>query len=255
MIKELSLDTTYFTKEFPPDWEIEWKGNLSTLDPAGFIYRAYGFVTEGCLNPFMLPKSLGRLPLGLSYLGINFHYYGHEDEHGWIEDFVLAQPPGLPFFISRIKTNVSVPGLNPEGVGVVIRQERKEDLRGAFPASHLQRFIRDFEVNQRVRTQFVGTLYRERYSFYLHNQTSFRNWSLLADRCQPIEPHKTVQFGQVEFEYKGIDGISSRNVFTQQAVLDEAVLLSNILIKHFGVDIIQPTSITKFKWLLQQKKE
>ncbi len=66
-VKELALGTVYFTKEFPSDWEVEWKGNLLTLDPAGFIYRAYELAAEGDLNHFVLPKSLGKLPLGLSF--------------------------------------------------------------------------------------------------------------------------------------------------------------------------------------------
>jgi hypothetical protein len=254
-VKELALGTVYFTKEFPSDWEVEWKGNLLTLDPAGFIYRAYELAAEGDLNHFVLPKSLGKLPLGLSFFDIYFYYYGHESDHGWVEDFVLAQLPGFPFFIPRIKQSVATPDLDLKAANIVIRQERKKDLSGAFPTTHLPRFIQSFEENHKVTPQFIGILRRERYSFYLHNQVSLRNWELLADRCQSIEPFRTVRLGQVEFEYKGRDGIWSRNILNQQAVLDEAEILSNKLIESFGPDIIQPTNLTKFEWLIQQKGE
>jgi len=253
LAKELSLGTVYYTKEFPSDWEIEWKGNLSTLDPAGFMYRAYQLAVEGSLQPFALPKSLGKLPLGLRFFEIDFHYYGHEGKDGWVEDFVLAQPPRFPFFIPRIKQRVIVPNLNLESANIIIRQEKKEDLSGAFPANNLQRFIQTFEGTQGIKTQFIGSLRRERYSFYLHNCDSLRNWGLLADRCQPIEPYRAAKLAQVEFEYKGIDGISGQNVLAQQAVLLEARMLSDTLIRCFGSNIVQPTTLTKFEWLRRQR--
>lgn len=248
--KEKALQTKYFSKEFPPDWEVEWKANLATLDPTGFIFQAYERVAEGKLFPYVHPKSLGEQSLGIRYFDVNFHYYGHEDEFGWQEDFVLAQPPGFPILIPRIKTDVQSLHLNNDEYNIIIRKEVKVGLESAFQEDELVDFRTQFEVTNGCKTRFLGTLRRERYSFYLSNSESRRNWSLVSDRCTPINPKVNAQLAQVEMEYKGIDGHAIENPLNQRAALEEMDGLGKIVIRSFGSQIIQPTSITKFEWLL-----
>lgn len=248
--KEKALSTLYFSKEFPSNWEVEWKANLATLDSAGFIFKAYDLVAEEQFFPFVHPKSLGELLLGMRYFDVWFHYFGHQEEKGWVEDFVLAQPPEFPIFIPRIKIGIELPHLNTEKYGVSIRQEIKVGLKGAFHKRKLESFKQAFEAERGIESRFLGTLRRERYSFYLSNSETCRNWSLVADRSQPINPIGKEQIAQIEIEYKGRDGISLANPLAQRKVLEEMDVLGKIVASHFGSQFIQPTKLTKFEWLI-----
>jgi hypothetical protein len=248
--KERSLSLIHFSKEFPSNWEIEWKANLATLDPAGFIFRANDLLGGESFTQFWYTKSLGNASLGIRYFDLLFHYFGHKRDGEWIEDFVLAQPDGIPILIPRVKTNVDSSMYGDKGVGIVIREETKFGIAGAFPFDKIDYYKQEFNRKAEVETSFVGTLQRERYSFFLSNLKSHRNWSLVSDRCKSIEPSVGKLIAQVEVEYKGRDGISPCNLITQKEALGELNELANLIVNNFGEEVVQPTLQTKFEWLL-----
>ncbi len=247
-----SLSREYFTKEFPKGWEVEWKGNLLTQDPSGFIFHLYETIAEGNFLQYKISSSLGTLPLNIRVFDYLFHFYGHEDQGIWVEDFVLAQPPGTDIFIPRVKKPVPVQQFASLGSNVIIRlEEQKEDLRNRLPGNMVEHFKSAFEDENNISTQLVGLIRRERYSFYITNTASYRNWGILADRSELVSSERRPTLSQVEFEYKGKSGISSVNLLFQIEALQEMDRLGLSLIELFGVDRLTPTKLTKFEWIVK----
>jgi len=249
--QEKGLSTIYFSKEFPPNWEVEWKADLATQDPFGFIARARDSLGDGTFYPFTEAKSMGNMPTGLGFHHLFFHYYGHQEDSKWIRDLVLVQPPGIPVFIPQIKITA------PDVVGaadhhVVLRVEHKGSLAQRVPRVRLKEYLADFEEQAGNRLSFVGTIDRQRYSIFVTNTLSGRNYSLLADICHEPRLSLGVALSQIEVEYKGISGVSYPSRLAQKAVLEEFDILAAKLLSVYESGVIKPTSITKFDWLVKQ---
>lgn len=248
--RNTALSKDYFTKEFPQGWEVEWKGNLFTHDPSGFIFQLYEIVSEGKLSPYKLSSSLGSLPLNIRVFDYIFHFYGHKEQNVWIEDFVLAQPHETDVFIPRIKKSVPIQRFESLNSNVIIRLEKqKEDLKNKFSGNLIKGFVDEFETKNNIKTELVGTIKRERHSFYITNMESNRNWGILADRSILISSPKKNVLSQVEFEYKGRNGISYTNLLSQTEAIQEMDNLGSELTIKTGVDRLIPTRLTKFEWI------
>ena len=121
---EKSLSIQYFSREFPAGLEVEWKTGLASCDPAGFIFKLDDCLLCGELFPFFKARTMGNQPIGISYLNIWCHYYGHLKQGKWVEDLVLVQPPATPIFIPRVKVDRAGDYNNlPENV--LVREETK----------------------------------------------------------------------------------------------------------------------------------
>lgn len=249
--EEKSLSTAYFSKEFPSNWEVEWKANLLTQYPLGFLDLVRSASLSSQTHPFREAEHMGVMPVGLQYQHLLFHYYGHKDETGiWVRDLVLVQPPGTPIYIPQMK--VEAPDLiSASEHGVVLRAEQKGGLAQAIPQQKLEKFLEKFQTGLGQTSVFVGTIDRDRYSVYLQNLSSLRNYSLVADIS--VEPRLGlgIALSQVEVEYKGRSGISANARFAQGEILTEFDQLSLILRGIIGTNLLIPTKETKFDWLIK----
>jgi hypothetical protein len=72
---ERSLSTVFFSKEFPSNWEVEWKANLHTEYPLGFIDTVRTASSQRKLEPFCEATYMGEMKTGLQYQHLLFHYY------------------------------------------------------------------------------------------------------------------------------------------------------------------------------------
>lgn len=250
MNKERSLSTTFFSKEFPSNWEVEWKAELATKDPHGFIRSIREASALGLLDPFYESEHMGNMPVGIQFQNLWFHYYGHSKNGYWIRDLVLVQPPGTPILIPQFKEDV--PDLiNAKEHNVVLRAEKKGGLAQAFPLKKLDKFLEKFQGQLGHSTQLIGTIDRERYSVYLTNRLTRRNFSLVADVSHELSLGRKNTLSQVEVEYKGISGISARSFLTQAEILKEFDLLGSKIQKIAGKGIVEPTTATKLDWLVK----
>jgi len=248
-----AVTKNHFYKEFPKGWEVEWKGNLLTKDPFGFIYDIYNAMTKHQFGDYQLPKVLGSLPVQIRCFDYLFHFYGHSENGQWVEDFVLAQPPGGDFIVPRIKLKEKITLPFNHDPSIIIRVEQvKEDLRNRFSLSDQKVFISKFEKQHKIKVKKVGTIRRERYSFYSENSKTHRNWGIIADLCTLQNQSQKKQLSQVEFEYKGINTIPKHDLMAQKDALEEMSNLGKQLITFIGKDKLKATDLTKFNWMIQE---
>lgn len=243
------LSTVYFTKEFPPEFEIEWKGYLETCDPAGFIYQLLDDVDSRKLIPYDRCLSLGKQNVELKYTNLWHHYFAYPSTEGLLQAFVLIQPPGSDFVLPHVKKQDKFVDRREN---ILIREESKPSLKDAFPFSVIPTFVERFQRQFDIQVAQIGTINRERFSIYLTNLESYRNWSIVADYCKPISPPIPDQMAQVEIEYKGRSGVSPKDRIAQTQVLDELSSLAALLQQNSGDGILIPTADTKFDWLIRR---
>lgn len=252
MSQNRSITRNHFYKEFPKGWEVEWKGNLVTKDPFGFIYEVYTAMDQDMFGDYGLPKVLGSLPTQIRCFNYLFHFYGHMENGVWVEDFVFAQPPGGDFYIPRIKTKEKIVLPFNHDPSIIIRIEKvKEDIRNRFSLEDVNKFIADYEKKHNIRIRIVGSIQRERFSFYAKNNISHRNWGIIADKCTLLGTVSKQEISQVEFEYKGINQMPKFGLVAQDEVLVEMGNLGQALINHIGAEKLIPTNLTKFDWIIE----
>ncbi len=174
---ENSLSTKYFSKEFPSNWEVEWKANLSTNYPLGFINSVRDCISKLGLGPYHETTSMGDMKNGLHFHHLLYHYYGHKEGERVIRDFVLVQPPETPILIPQIKQNVLDTGLDEKAKFILIREEKKGGLSQAFPQKKHHKYLESFSQKTGFDIHHIGTIERRRYSLYLSNKMSNRNYS------------------------------------------------------------------------------
>ena len=251
---EKSLSIQYFSREFPAGLEVEWKTGLASCDPAGFIFKLDDCLLCGELFPFFKARTMGNQPIGISYLNIWCHYYGHLKQGKWVEDLVLVQPPATPIFIPRVKVDRAGDYNNlPENV--LVREETKGTKFEILPERNIGSFLQKFEMAKGVALVKVGTIEREKWSFYLTNRLTGRNWNVLADLCHMMRLSCRVtnsRLSQVEVEYKGISGIALANRLSQHEVIQEMLTLGERIIDE-SCQTVFPSKITKFDWLVSQQ--
>lgn len=250
MNKERSLSTTFFSKEFPSNWEVEWKANLATEDPYGFIVSIREASYAGLLKPFYEAKFMGNMPTGIQYQNLWFHYYGHIKDGIWVRDLVLVQPPDTPILVPQLKGEAP-DIINASEHNVVLRTEKKGGLTQVIPLKKLAGFLNNFQGELGHSTQFMGTIDRERCAVYLTNCLTRRNFSLVADISHERSKGRNKCLSQIEIEYKGISGISSPTPLNQKDVLHEFDELSSKIVNLFDRGVIQPTKTTKLDWLVE----
>ena len=252
MSKENPQVEITYTSEFPKGWEVEWKGNLTRIDPADLVYHLYERIADGEFGSYRVPPAVGTYPLTIRYFDVLFHFYGHRDDDKWINDFTLAQFPNSEVFFPKVKKDA--PGIEPLealGTNATVRWEViKEDIRNRFSPQATKKFISEYEEENSVSVQKVGTIRRERYSFYATNVVSNRNWGILADRSQLVTVSGTPTLHQVEVEYRTILGKSSQDLSSQTAVLTELDELGEMIVREVGRDKLAPTKLTKFHWIV-----
>jgi len=252
MGKESLQGEITYTSEFPKGWEVEWKGNLTTIDPADLVYYLYEKIADGKFGNYRIPRAVGTYPLTIRYFDVLFHFYGHKDQNRWISDFTLAQFPNSEVFFPKVKKDA--PGVGPLealGTNATIRWEViKEDIRNRFSPEAIRQFMSEYEKTNSVSVQKVGTIRRERYSFYATNVITNRNWGILADRSQLITVEEKPALYQVEVEYRTVLGKSSQDLQSQIAALRELDELGEMIVVEIGRDKLKPTKLTKFDWIV-----
>lgn len=246
---EQALSTRYFSKEFPANWEVEWKAELATKYPLGFIEQIREAARLGYLSPFYEPAYMGDRPVGLQYQNLWFHYYGHQKQDRWVRDLVLVQPPGAPILVPQFKVDV-VDVIDASSHNVVLREERKGGLAQAFPLRKLEKYLAKIQSELGYTVSPIGILDRERYSIFLTNRESQRNYSLVADLSHELTLGLSPSLSQVEVEYKGRDGLAANTFIAQKDILMEFDLLNSKIQEVIGEGIIQPTTTTKLDWLI-----
>lgn len=240
-----------YTSEFPKGWEVEWKGNLVNIDPADLVYALYEKIAYGKFGSYKIPPAVGTYPLSIRYFDVLFHFYGHKNGDKWFEDVTLAQFPNSEAYFPRVKTAAHSPELEALGTNVNLRIEViKEDIRNRFTPEAARDFIKDYEQKHGVSLVRVGTIRRDRYSFYATNNSSNRNWGILADRSQLVSETSNPTLYQAEIEYRTKLGPSEQNLESQTQALMELEELGNMVVTETGAEKVQPTKLTKFDWIV-----
>lgn len=236
---EVLLAVDYFTKELP-GLEAETKMELLTLDPVSFILDLTEEFESGAYFPLLRQHTLGTLPTGIKSFSYEITYYGSSEEEGLKETFGLVKHPTRDFYLLKKKGSES-----EEDCGMVlIRKEEKDDLSTPLTSKEADLLISSGPF---IR---VGSLERERYGFYAFNSESWRNFGIVADRVTSGEN----QIAQVEIEYKGRAGVFPVLPCTRIEIVKELEEIA-LAVQQKHKNILRPTRLTKFGWLLSLQEE
>lgn len=236
----MKLTNQYFSRDVSMV-EMEFKFNLLSLDPFGFIFQVDNWLRNGELKPFFRQFCMGKQSTKIQEWTRKISFYGQKVGGDVHQVFMLGHSPHhemvFPvvkiFKLSEIK----------DGSSVLTRHEDKS----------FSKWMTMFEFDQ-LRVEFerklnlsifpLGTMQREKVWLYAGSSETYRNFSINVDRCT-AEGKSTLS--QVEIEYKGRSGIHLPA--NREIVMMEIMEISTLLSMKSG--LLQPTNLTKIKWIIR----
>lgn len=254
MIEQNVLTKSYFTREFPGE-EVELKLNLKTLDPSGFIFKTSDGLSNRQLHPFLRASRWGSRSTETRMLEFITYMYGYRSESGELtEAIAIAQFPKTDVLAIKVKSDTTF--LTEQNLITQYSLRVRKEVKSSFVRSRktVNEIVQGMAGVPGKKIVYVGSYLRERWGILVHNSTSMRNFSLVADRSTKIIEGNSERKGilsQVEIEYKGRDGITFPD---KHAALLETYEFARKLIDLYGSEKISLEAITKFEWLIRESR-
>lgn len=238
------LCKNYFTKEFP-GYEIENKWTLLNQETVLTILKLKEDILNNNWHPYKLQRCMGKLTTGIKFFKFNFLFWGIEKNNKWQQVAMVAESSNSKYFINfkkegKILHCKNITLKNPP----YIRKETRKDCWINYNS-----MINEIK-SIHPKAKLMGKMTREKCSLFITNVLSHRNFCLSADKC---EINNSI-LSQLEIEYKGRNGIWFFNhFFSKIEILKEYNNINSILEKDY-FDLIKPTKIKKFYWIINHLK-
>lgn len=241
MESNTSLQLVYFTREVP-GYEVEMKYAIVNREPWLSLCQMMNGINLGLWDPFLRQRSMGAMSSQTRYLDLLVEFWGVEISGVWQQTAMCIKHPWQSDkYMVVFKNTGSILSEIFREIGSAPLMRREESRYQWMDRTTAVSYIR-----KRARmAQPVGTVRRQKYSIYIYNRQTYRNYCLSCDIC--------VSGGQIlsqmEIEYKGRSGMWF--VHTDMAIEEIAIeyrLLQSILKQLYGAALL-PTTVTKFDWL------
>lgn len=239
-----ALQVGYFTREVP-GYEVEAKYTITDMEPwLNLCQMAYD-ISLGLWMPYIRQKAMGSMSTETRYLDLTVEFWGSKDDlGGWRQlAMCIKNPWQQDRYMVVFKDNGHVlrTGQYTDMVfGPLIRRE--ESRYQWMEKSEAIALM----MSNNAKAQPIGVVHRQKYSLYITNQQSYRNYCLSCDLCY-ANGHK---LSQLELEYKGRNGLwYVYPEFARAEIVHEYEQLHALMVSRYSRSIIS-TSLTKFDWLL-----
>ena len=194
-----ALQVEYFTRE-ASGFEIESKYNIGNMEPWLDLCQMVDDISGDLWAPFKVQTSMGTMPTRTRYLDLVVEFWGVEQQKAWRQIAMCIKHPwdhDSHMVVFKNKGSVLLENFSSHAHKPLVRREEskyqwmKKECAIALIKSH------------DVSAQSVGIIRRRKYSVYIYNKHSHRNYCLSCDICLSGER----SLSQLEIEYKGRNGV------------------------------------------------
>ncbi len=222
--------------------EIEQKFQVLGNPQPGFL--------DNIVNTLLKTGNYSKVE-GLDELKWVFHfdYYGYDDGEKPRQVFHLIHHESTPKFWIRRKLLIA----QPQGVSCLplVRKEEKTQVDNFYTDEYAGPIAEQYGDLLGRDVHLLGRLTRRKYYLFLRNDGSQRIYNIGLDFCE----FSNKQMSQLEIEYKGKDRDATEGFGDLSHLMNEFDQLNNTLLLSSCGNSLERTSLTKFEWMMQIKKE
>jgi len=225
-----------FTNEVPGN-EVEAKLQIINVDqPLSITDRLFSDILEGRVPSFagMTGKEV------LKEWEFRFINYGYKRDGKLEEALVVVIDPNTDSFAVKKKGNPTT----TEGPAL-IRSENVYKYLGPFSDETEVGIINEEQEKTGLELIRVGEVARRKRYTYISNKVTGRNYKVGADICRS----SGCQMSQFEIEYMGRTGKVLTTDCTVREIMGEIGAIKSFLFERYK-DVLVPTNLTKFQWLV-----